>query len=49
MRMEIAQLGRVLLVVGILFAAAGLALVVADRVPLFGRLPGDVSFGGGSS
>jgi len=48
MRMEIDQLGRVLLVVGILFAAAGLALVVADRVPLFGRLPGDVSFGGGN-
>ena len=46
--MELAQLGRVLLVFGILFALLGLALVFADRVPLLGRLPGDLSFGGGN-
>lgn len=48
MRMEFAQLGRLLLVVGVLFAVVGLALVFADRVPLLGRLPGDVSLGGGN-
>jgi DUF2905 family protein len=46
--MELAQLGRLLLVVGVLFAVFGLALVFADRVPLLGRLPGDISFGGGN-
>jgi Protein of unknown function (DUF2905) len=46
--MELAQLGRVLLVVGILFAVFGVALVFADRVPLLGPLPGDISFGGGN-
>jgi hypothetical protein len=44
--MELAQLGRMLLVVGILFAVVGVALLFADRVPLLGRLPGDLSFGG---
>jgi len=44
--MELAQLGRVLLFVGVLIAAIGLALVFADRIPLIGRLPGDLTFGG---
>ena len=44
--MELAQLGRVLLFAGILIAAIGLALVFAERIPLFGRLPGDLTFGG---
>ena len=44
--MELAQLGRMLLVVGILLAVVGVALVFADRVPLLGRVPGDLSFGG---
>ena len=35
-----------LLLVGVLIAAIGLALVLADRIPLIGRLPGDLSFGG---
>ncbi len=43
-------LGRVLVGVGVLVAALGLLLVVADRFPglRIGRLPGDVSFGRGS-
>lgn len=44
--MELAQLGRVLLLLGILIAAIGLALVFADRIPLVGRLPGDLTLGG---
>lgn len=44
--MEIAQIGRALLVAGVLIAAVGLALTFADRVPLLGRLPGDLRFGG---
>ena len=39
-------MGRLLLVLGILLAVVGLALSFADRVPLLGRLPGDLSFGG---
>src|SRR2546422_10487047 len=45
-RMELAQLGRVLLFVGVLIVAIGLALVFAERIPLIGRLPGDLTFGG---
>ncbi|HKW51943.1 MAG TPA: DUF2905 domain-containing protein [Candidatus Eisenbacteria bacterium] len=45
--MELAQLGRMLLFVGVLIAAIGIALVFADRIPFLGRLPGDISFGGG--
>lgn len=44
--MELAQLGRMLLFVGILIAVIGVALVFAGRVPFLGRLPGDLSFGG---
>lgn len=44
--MEIAQIGRALLVAGVLIVVVGLALTFADRVPLLGRLPGDLRFGG---
>ena len=44
--MELAQLGRVLLFVGVLIVAIGLALVFAERIPLIGRLPGYLTFGG---
>jgi len=36
-----ADLGRFLLILGLVLAAAGLLLMFADRVPLIGRLPGD--------
>jgi hypothetical protein len=44
--MELAQLGRVLVLVGAVILGFGLLLVVADRVPFIGRLPGDIRVGG---
>lgn len=44
--MEIAPLGRVLIVVGLLVAACGVLLALGGRVPLIGRLPGDVTLRG---
>ena len=44
--MELAQLGRVLLFVGLLIAVIGIGLIFAGRIPLLGRLPGDLTFGG---
>ncbi len=41
-----ASIGRVLLLAGLLLAAIGLALTLADRVPFLGRLPGDIRLGG---
>jgi hypothetical protein len=40
--MELSQFGRVLVLVGAVTLVLGLLLVVADRVPLVGRLPGDI-------
>jgi Protein of unknown function (DUF2905) len=36
------ELGRALVVMGIVLALVGLVLVFVDRVPWIGRLPGDV-------
>lgn len=36
------EVGRVLLVFGLILAAVGLVLVFADKIPLLGRLPGDI-------
>ena len=44
--MELSQLGRVLVVAGAAVLFLGLLLVVADRVPLVGRLPGDITLRG---
>jgi len=41
-------LGRLLLVVGGITFLLGLVLLVAGRVPLIGRLPGDIVFQRGS-
>lgn len=38
------DLGRMLLVVGGLLAAVGLVMLLAGRVPFFGRLPGDIVY-----
>jgi hypothetical protein len=35
-------LGKVLVVTGLAVAALGLALMFSDRLPLLGRLPGDI-------
>ena len=37
------ELGRALVVLGLVIAAGGLLLVAFDRVPWLGRLPGDIS------
>lgn len=39
-------IGRTLVVLGVVLAIAGLLLMLAPRIPLLGRLPGDFSFGG---
>jgi hypothetical protein len=39
----LSELGRALIVLGLVVAAVGAALVAFDRVPWIGRLPGDVS------
>ena len=44
--MELAQLGRVLVLIGAVILGVGVLLVAADRVPLIGRLPGDIRVGG---
>jgi hypothetical protein len=36
------ELGRLLLIFGLVLAAAGLLLMFADRIPFLGRLPGDI-------
>ena len=41
--MEIVNVGRVLLIVGLLTTALGLALVLGGRLPFLGRLPGDIT------
>jgi Protein of unknown function (DUF2905) len=44
--MELAQLGRVVVVIGAVILAFGVLLIVADRVPMIGRLPGDITIRG---
>ena len=44
--MELSQFGRLLVLVGAVILFLGLLLVVADRVPFIGRLPGDITVRG---
>jgi Protein of unknown function (DUF2905) len=44
--MELAEFGRVVVLVGAVILFFGVLLVVADRVPLIGRLPGDITLRG---
>jgi hypothetical protein len=44
--MEVAQLGRVLVLIGAVILGFGVLLVLADRVPFIGRLPGDIRLSG---
>lgn len=44
--MELAQFGRVLVLIGAVILAFGVLLVLADRVPFIGRLPGDIRASG---
>jgi len=44
--MELAQLGRVLVLIGAVILIFGVPLVLADRIPFIGRLPGDITIRG---
>jgi len=44
--MEVAQFGRVLVLIGAVILGLGVLLVLADRVPFVGRLPGDIRVSG---
>jgi hypothetical protein len=44
--MELSQFGRLFVLVGAVILFFGLLLVVADRVPFIGRLPGDITVRG---
>ena len=37
-------IGRTLLIVGLIVAGVGVVLILAPRIPLLGKLPGDISF-----
>ena len=43
-----ADLGRALIVLGLVIVAVGLLLVLAGRLPWLGRLPGDIAIHRGS-
>lgn len=43
------EIGRVLLIIGILIAAVGLVFMIGGRIPFLGRLPGDISFTRGNT
>jgi len=40
------DLGRTLILVGALILVVGVAISLSDRIPLVGRLPGDLTFRG---
>jgi len=44
--MEVAQFGRVLVLIGAVILGLGVLLVLSDRVPFIGRLPGDIRVSG---
>jgi hypothetical protein len=43
---EIAPLGRVLVAIGLVTAGFGVLLAIGGRVPLVGRVPGDITLRG---
>jgi hypothetical protein len=38
----VSDLGRVLVILGVVAVVAGLVMMFADRIPFLGRLPGDI-------
>lgn len=36
------EIGRLLLILGLIVAGVGLLLMFADKIPFLGRLPGDI-------
>ena len=43
------EIGRLLLIVGVLIAVIGLVFMVGARIPFLGRLPGDISLSRGNT
>jgi len=43
------QAGKLLLIFGILVIVVGFVLIMADRIPFLGKLPGDLSFKSGNT
>jgi hypothetical protein len=43
---EFSGLGRILIVIGLVVAGIGLAMVFAGKIPWLGKLPGDFFFRG---
>ena len=41
------QLGKLLIIFGALIIVIGVILLLADRIPFLGKLPGDISFKSG--
>jgi hypothetical protein len=41
------QLGKLFIVFGALVVVIGIVLLLADRIPFLGKLPGDISFKSG--
>ena len=42
--MELQSLGRMVLILGVILAVVGGILIFAGKIPLLGRLPGDLVF-----
>ncbi len=38
-----AQFGKLLIVIGLFIAGAGILLLLSDKIPWLGRLPGDIT------
>jgi hypothetical protein len=45
-QLPIQALGKILILVGVIVALIGIALLLAGKVPLLGKLPGDFSIKG---
>lgn len=45
----LSQLGRLLIIGGVVLVAVGLLLYFSDRIPWLGRLPGDLTFKSGKT
>lgn len=43
------EIGRLLVIMGILIAVVGVAFMIGGRIPFLGRLPGDISFSRGNA
>ena len=43
------QTGKLLIVFGALLVIIGVILLLADRIPFLGKLPGDISFSKGNT